>query len=144
VLFDRAGIGSTARQDVLCINATDSERITLLRIRGWLQGANLNITDDVGSYMAIWKGAVLEPTANITTGTFYDDADVLWCGGMYTDTTSLTAGQLAIGTGGGNQIDIKARRVLTNSDAIYLTCDSLGATTGHQFAGVLRCLLQLS
>ena len=111
------------------------ERVTLLRIRGWIALAQTASSATTAFFWAIQKVPVSLTPPNPTLAATYTDNDTLLTGGAQAGTSSTTTTQLA----NTQLIDVKTKRVLTPQDSILFTIRATGTGTGR-VSGFLRCL----
>jgi len=116
------------------------DRVTLLRIRGWLavaQGTSSPAT--TGLIMAIWKmpQALTVPSPILSAS--YDLTDTLWTGGATWAASAATSS-----SGYYMPVDIKVKRKLDSEDAIVWAARATTATGFCRVSGFLRCLWQYS
>jgi len=111
------------------------ERVTLLRIRGWLAFSGVASSATTGAFWAIHKLGIATAAPNPTLGATYNDNDTLLTGGVQAGTSSTTTTQL----GNTQLIDVKTKRVLGPNDTILWTARATGTGT-CRVSGFLRCL----
>jgi len=110
------------------------ERVTLLRIRGWLSLAQTASSATTGFFWAIQKVPITLTPPNPLLAASYTDNDTLLTGGAQAGTSTTTTTQLST-----IPIDVKTKRVLTPQDSILFTIRASGTGSGR-VSGFLRCL----
>lgn len=115
------------------------ERVTLLRIRGWIAFSSQISTAACGVVGAIWKmpAAVTVPSPLLAAS--YDVTDTLWTGGAQFAATASNNGQTWR-----QDIDIKTKRKLDPEDSIGLALRATTAAASVRASWFLRCLWQYS
>ena len=110
------------------------ERVTLLRIRGWISIAGVASSTTGGAFWAIYKTGIATAAPNPTLGASYSDNDTLLTGGAQAGTSTTTVSNI-----NHELIDVKTKRILTPNDSIVWVIRATGTST-QRVSGFLRCL----